>query len=228
MFNLLRGFIKTWTFTITLTAEGAAKKPNRDVITQWFHDDGFKTYDFIEFTGNQLIITRNPFGFINTEERRPKPKASKRGGKSKKTNRKTSTHKTKRNRTNLSDEPVSIKNGVAHINDPLEGTHNDETDEQRILRIQTEMDIQNGGGAFDEYSGVELDETGNITDEEFVQTVSRILKKHGLQASNHFLKLHHCLESTFLLFIHYYYFPKYKHRPYQLKLPKILHHILFT
>lgn len=193
MFNLLRGHIKTWTFTITLTGEGARKKPNRDTITQWFHDEGFNTYDFVDFTGNQVIITRNPFGFINTEKT-PKKKAS-----SRKTNRggTGSKRKTKRshaaNKTKEGGPVVTVQRGIADIHSPLEGSHNDETDEQRIARIQTELDIQNGGGAFNDYSGVELDETGNISDEVFVRTVSRILKTHGLQVTNHLLTLHKAL-----------------------------------
>jgi hypothetical protein len=65
--------------------------------------------------------------------------------------------------------------------------------EQRILGVQTELETQNGGGAFDDYSGVELDETGNISDEVFVRTVSRILKKHGLEVTNHAVTLYKAL-----------------------------------
>jgi len=201
MFNLLRGYIKTWTFSIVLTAEGAANKPNRDTIVQWLHKDGLNTYDFVEFTGNQLTITRNPFGFINTDSSRTnksEKKRGKRGGTRKINLSKTKTQrKTKRRRSSDREDadPVSVEKGVLHIHDRIEGSHNDESDETRILRIQTEMEVQRGGaGAFDDYSGIILDETGNISDEEFVRQVRRILQKHGLEvASNPVLTLHKSL-----------------------------------
>ena len=55
MFNLLRGYIKTWTFSIVLTEEGASNKPNRDTIIQWFKKEGLSMYDFVEFSRILLI-----------------------------------------------------------------------------------------------------------------------------------------------------------------------------
>lgn len=86
MFNILRGYIKTWTFPIQLMerVEGGGgggnnekfEKPSRENILAWFDRAGLRTYDYVEFSGDQLIITRNPFGFINVlegERRHPKP-----------------------------------------------------------------------------------------------------------------------------------------------------------
>ena len=71
LFNLLRGYTKTWTFPLTIKT---SKKINRDFFIDLFESHHFKTYDYLEYSGNKLIITRNPFGFINTKRK------SKKGG----------------------------------------------------------------------------------------------------------------------------------------------------
>ena len=67
LFNMLRGFIKTWTFKLTIK--------NKGNITEKFFKDIFNNksksgvvMDYIEYipTSTTLIITRNPFGFVNT------------------------------------------------------------------------------------------------------------------------------------------------------------------
>ena len=37
------------------------------------------THDFVEYSGNNLIITRNPFGFVNAKKRGPIKKKMKGG-----------------------------------------------------------------------------------------------------------------------------------------------------
>ena len=65
LYNILRGYVKTWTFNLTILT---GKKVNRDTILSMFSAASFNTYDFIEYSGNKLTITRNPFGFINTKK----------------------------------------------------------------------------------------------------------------------------------------------------------------
>jgi hypothetical protein len=63
MFNLLRGVIRTWTFNIS-----GNQKIVKDNIVEMFHNEGFKTYDYIDYANGKLTITRNPFGFINANK----------------------------------------------------------------------------------------------------------------------------------------------------------------
>ena len=65
LYNILRGYIKTWTFTVRVLT---STKVNRDTILAMFDKAHFKTFDFVEYSGNKLTITRNPFGFINTKK----------------------------------------------------------------------------------------------------------------------------------------------------------------
>ena len=67
LFNMLRGFIKTWTFKLTIK--------NKGNITEKFFKDIFNNkhkggvvMDYVEYipTSTTLIVTRNPFGFVNT------------------------------------------------------------------------------------------------------------------------------------------------------------------
>jgi hypothetical protein len=63
LFNMLRGQIKTWQFTIPTT--GA--KLTSEKILKMFHDANFKTFDYIDYSNDVLSITRNPFGFVNVD-----------------------------------------------------------------------------------------------------------------------------------------------------------------
>lgn len=62
MFNLLRGYIKTWTFKVVVSTN---KEVNQKTILNILENAGLKTYDFVQYANNKLIITRNPFGFSN-------------------------------------------------------------------------------------------------------------------------------------------------------------------
>ena len=84
LFNMLRGYIKTWTFKLNIGKKGK--------ISQKYFEDLFKNkekknsgavMDYIEYlpTSTTLRITRNPFGFVNTtkNDRRGGVKKNKRG-----------------------------------------------------------------------------------------------------------------------------------------------------
>ena len=60
LFNLLRGIIRTWEFTIT-----GNQRLVKDHIIDMFRTANFNTYDYIDYANGKLTITRNPFGFVN-------------------------------------------------------------------------------------------------------------------------------------------------------------------
>jgi hypothetical protein len=66
MFNMLRGFIKTWTFNVRVTT---ANKINKEEILKWFDKDKFRLFDYLDYSGDRLTITRNPFGFVSMKKR---------------------------------------------------------------------------------------------------------------------------------------------------------------
>ncbi len=66
LFNMLRGYIKTWTFQVKQTT---TEKVDRDAILKFFEKDGFQHYDYVEYGGNKVTITRNPFGFVNASKK---------------------------------------------------------------------------------------------------------------------------------------------------------------
>ena len=74
LFNILRGYIKTWTFKLNVETEQTI---NSNTIMEMFANANLRTYDFVEYTNNTLTITRNPFGFINTNKTAEKPVAKK-------------------------------------------------------------------------------------------------------------------------------------------------------
>jgi len=162
LYNILRGYIKTWTFQI-MVGEGIKERINKETILEYFDKSHFKTFDYIEYSGNKLIVTRNPFGFINSK------KASE-GIKTKKM---------------IQQPPTNIRKTITNkkINSPTESALN-KADEQ------PNADFLIKGGMVDQYNGVYLDDDesfdgqGNMSDEMFERTIVNILNKHGLYVSS--------------------------------------------
>lgn len=68
LFNILRGYIKTWTIPVELAGVSGVKL-NTETILELLDDANMKTYDYVNVSGNELTITRNPYGFINTKKK---------------------------------------------------------------------------------------------------------------------------------------------------------------
>jgi len=62
MFNILRGYIKSWTLPLNIKSE---RKVNKETFNSMFKKYAFM--DYIEYTpsSKKLTVTRNPFGFVN-------------------------------------------------------------------------------------------------------------------------------------------------------------------
>ena len=65
LFNILRGYINTWTIPIK---DPAGRKVSENTFITLFAKENLKTYDYVAYSGNTLTITRNPFGFSNTKK----------------------------------------------------------------------------------------------------------------------------------------------------------------
>lgn len=126
LYNILRGYIKTWTIPMTWEK---TEKLNLETILTMMDDANLKTHDYVSFSDNKLVITRNPYGFINVKKR----------GTLKGTKK----------------APIKMK-----------------TDATTTRRKQVGGDTT----VNERYNGVQLNETGNITDAEFLASVLRVLK----------------------------------------------------
>ena len=197
LFNMLRGAIKTWTIPIATKTE---RKINRDELLELFAKNNLLTYDYVEYGDNKLTITRNPFGFINMKKREKKGGADDAlfdnymGGKAstKKSSDKSITHRiTKKHRKSVKPvEPYTVKNGVIKIHHlPEEEIADDETVEyfERALKDQGFHD--GGANEFEKYSGVKLDESGNITDAQFIAQIKRILTAEQMEVMEGLIKV---------------------------------------
>lgn len=187
MYNILRGYIKTWTLNLKITT---TQKITTQSIVQMFYDANFRTYDYVEYNSNKLIITRNPFGFINAI----KPGVAKgtvRGPRVKKGGDNLKTKKQKKiilknNKTKkISKINLKIKN--KNTNEQGEPQEQQEPPEEITEQVEKEYrkldQFPYDGGEpniMDKYNGVHLDETGNISDEVFIKTVIDILNKNGI------------------------------------------------
>ena len=225
LFNILRGYIKKWTFQLHIKNSAPPNfKVNLEEIMKIFKKEDLNTYDYLEYSGNKLIVTRNPFGFINTDKNSKKGKTGGDkeesndmmdslktlfGGKKKnKTNKKIvvknkkQTNKTKKNLENNGAESGSVrlksedsvrsqKNLNSYIveNNVIKKVKKDnemEIEEEATIEYndRVNQDLRKGGQSdsiADDYTGVTLDETGNITDAEFVSNIKKVLGKHHIE-----------------------------------------------
>ena len=70
LFNILRGYIKTWSFKIKIPKNNTNKN-DKGSITKMLKD-GENSHDYIEYSPstNMMTITRNPFGFKNVVDKK--------------------------------------------------------------------------------------------------------------------------------------------------------------
>jgi len=187
LYNMLRGFIKTWTFQLTI-GDGIKEKITKETILDFFDKSGFKTFDYVEYSGNKLTVTRNPFGFVNSK--------------------KTKINKTKKV-TNVLNQPnipltksanEQFLSSIPQNNEEELNSIENKT-QSKALNLNSNLKKNTtrkkkisppplgtvvGGGIEDEYNGIYLEENdqldgqGNINDDIFQRTIVNILSKHGL------------------------------------------------
>ena len=208
LFNILRGYIKTWEFQVKLKKLDKIKKFNRDIILELFKREGLNTYDYVEYSGDKLTITRNPFGFINLLENK-----GKRGGGIKETSRvetgrvqetgkeeslkyeeieieetkETKEEKSPKNLTkskkNQTESQKSKKNKTKKQEKEQKDPITISQEEQKELDKQKNQinynELHSGGGPFEDYNGVVLDSTGNISDINFERKIIQILSPYA-------------------------------------------------
>jgi len=167
LYNLLRGYITTWTIPIKWERK---EKINTDVVMSMLDDANLKTFDLVDYGDNKITITRNPFGFVNTKKRGA-AKGTKRtrlqkGGKKNKTKKREAFA----DKLEFEDMPIETD---ARMELLARKGHN-EDDRYRY-------DYSGGASeVFEKYNGVKLDEAGNITNQVFIEKVLQILRKNGV------------------------------------------------
>lgn len=66
IFNILRGYIKTWKFPLQI---GSQSKVDKKVLLKMF--EGLNSLDYMDYNDSShvLTVTRNPFGFYNVDDK---------------------------------------------------------------------------------------------------------------------------------------------------------------
>ena len=66
IFNILRGYIKTWKFPLQIASQS---KIDKKALTKIF--EGINTLDYMDYNDSShvLTVTRNPFGFLNVDDK---------------------------------------------------------------------------------------------------------------------------------------------------------------
>ena len=140
LFNMLRGYIKTWSFPIRLRQ--GANKPDRDNLLALFENNDMFIYDYVQYSGDEITITRNPMGFVNKLHENKEKKRERTRKQQAKGNRQTQKEKYE-------------------------------------------------GNVFEDYEGVELDQTGNMSDDRFKMKVKDILNENGFEISGKIMTKNH-------------------------------------
>ena len=192
LYNILRGYIKTWIFHLNVKS---SQKVTRDTLLDMLDQGGLRTYDYVEYSGNKLTITRNPYGFVNARKPGPRAKtaATKKGGKKTVTKKSIKVKPVQRRTTKKKrEEPVMIsvdtENLITEKNNDIDTNKlSKEIDQQangvRVAGLDYDKlpNVYGGeGDVFNKYAGVRLDTTGNISDAEFEKTVIAILSKNNI------------------------------------------------
>jgi len=194
LFNILRGAIKSWSVPVITKTE---QKVNRETIIDVFSNNGITQYDYVDYADNKITITRNPFGFVNTFKKEKKGGSSDLmddylsggGTKSKKHSPKhTPKNKTKKQKT---DSPYVIKDGVIKIKKITELEIKEEESADYYERALKDQDYHSGGALnpLVDYTGMKLDDTGNITDEEFLKQIKKILGINKIEVVDGLIKI---------------------------------------
>lgn len=202
LYNILRGYIKSWTFSINVTTN---TKINRDSIIEMLDKSGLRLFDYVEYSGNNLTITRNPYGFINAQKKRKTGGGRITKKKHTKKIKMRNTKKMKKEDLPLYTESngiISFKSNSLSDIDPNNYSPETKTDSYLPSHMQytgdndphyggergiEEIDIKysklvggDGDEIFDNYNGVYLNEAGNISDSVFEQAVLKILSNNHL------------------------------------------------
>ena len=173
LFNMLRGYIKTWTFPLVSKSED---KLNTNTILKMFEKEKFKLYDYINYSGNNLVITRNPFGFVNINKR------GHRGGSKKDDD--------KKNEKKGDEKKDDDKTDLESNNDVVIGVQDSYDKDKENTDIYDGGARSSEGGArsseeeediADKYGGVVLNVEGNISDDEFKTRIIDILRKNKIE-----------------------------------------------
>ena len=164
LFNIIRGAIKSWEFDLEINT---TNKINRDKILDMFDADRFADHDFVSYSNNKLVVTRNPFGFVNAKE--PVRVKNVRVGGTRRAN-KAHNNTTKK----------MVRNGVDNMLLPQMEYPDNRT--------------QSGGeGAFTDYGGVVFNPNSKMTDDDFVKRVKGVLNTNGITSVKETIVVHKCL-----------------------------------
>ena len=195
LYNILRGSIKTWSLQVRTTS---SDKVNRDTIMDLFDKKGLTTYDYVEYSGNTLTVTRNPFGFVNSligrnmkevtkysrEKEGIKRDTKRKGGnKSKRvTKRAKKVEKIRHIDYDVSkeeqDEWQKHYEGTVNIYDGGYSLVEGEGYTLKEGHIEENIENQIRGGGMTNYNGVVYDEAGNISDADFERMIISVLNNN--------------------------------------------------
>ena len=199
MYNMLRGYIQTWSWTLMI---GTQEKVTTESIKAMLNRGGLGTYDYVNYSGNQLTVTRNPYGFVHSVAGKGQKK---KGGSITTKRRRIPLKAPKGKHTRRRDGSQERKRLPSFRSDPFVPTTYAENAADHTYHLEAHMQYVgenephkggDGPGKGDgvPYEGVYLDDTGNMSDKAFTDAVKRILKQNGIETQGNIRsETHKCL-----------------------------------
>lgn len=204
LFNILRGYIQQW--EIPISPEGQQIVSKADVANLLARTDETNVFDYLDVRANNtVVITRNPFGFVNVSSTAPEG-ANKSGKKEEKEQVfavkaktktvkakpvkpvKEKTTKTRKNKKDKEPEPEKGQEPEPEKQEPTITATGDLSGEDTADVVKDyyyENDYKGGRTIIKKYvnKGVELNDAGNIDDQAFIQRVLQVFSKAGWRPS---------------------------------------------
>lgn len=176
LFNMLRGFIKTWTMTVNVKT---TNQVNSASILEAFDKENFRSFDYVEYSGNKLTITRNPFGFVNTKKRgvvKGTVRAKKEGGGNSLLDFFKGPRTTKKRRSSIKDDIVKGGSGEFEKYNGVKldqtGNLSDHDFQERILHILSKNGLEVTRGSIEIHKNKALPDESKVFLDTFVNSDS--------------------------------------------------------
>lgn len=246
MMNILRGYIKTWSIPAKSKDGHRMTSDEMRGIIETDTEIGSKIFDYLDYRSNgTLVITRNPYGFVNAEAPQVRIDPATVAPRARKTRKAAAVEAAAVDENKIEDvfaEPqeIPIEEPITEsiVEEPTDESMEepaeepaeepdtepttepaDELDAEPTEKPDTETETPPGivsyerrrvtrkakplidGGApsvSPNYNGVELDETGNISDVDFIERICNVLAANNVAVNRTGIKQtnHICLPDT--------------------------------
>ncbi len=189
LFNILRGYIKTWTLPLQEAPNVIAQQQQHqethltvEKVTSVLSKKGLIPFDWVELdsTGKHLVITRNPFGFINVTDQSLRKMFPAGRGTSGEGEEEEEEEQTTVEYKDIKPSPVHTTRGKTLRARKEGGKRNIRKTHKNVMGGLSKSINTGEVGYESAYRGMILNEMGQIDDRQFIELVVNALEEAGI------------------------------------------------